>query len=86
MKRYENGLDKWDFQEESLKANPFLKTSFGRDQYTFKPETLALRNLHLSRTEASFSHGYPVTAWLQLGLCYGCAVYTAQEQGVFTKG
>ena len=84
VKRNENGLDKWDLQEESRKANNFLEL-FGRDQYTFSPEKLTLRNLELRNREASNAHGYPFTSWLQLGLCYGCAVYTAQEQGVFQR-
>ena len=32
------------------------------------------------------AHGYPYTAYLQLGLLYGCGVYTAQEQGLIKRG
>ena len=63
LKRWENGVNKWDLQDESRKANDFLEL-YGRDQYTFSPETLTLRNEHLRVNEASNSHGYPMTAWL----------------------
>ena len=53
---------------------------------TFTPETINLKNEHYRVYEASNAHGYPATFWLQAGLCYGAAVYTAQEQGVFAKG
>ena len=84
LRRWENGLNKWDLQEESRKQNNFLEL-FGRDQYTFEPENRTMRNLHLMENEALHAHGYPYTTYLQLGLCYGCAVYTAQEQGVFQR-
>ena len=31
------------------------------------------------KQEARLAHGYPATAWLQLGLLYGVGVYTARE-------
>ena len=58
---------------------------FGRDQYTFEPETLILRNLYLHRNEGPLSHGYPYTSWLQLSIVYACGVYTAQQQGILKK-
>ena len=76
IKRWENGLNKWDLYEESRKNNKFLEM-FGRDQYTFEPQTLMLRNLYLDRNEAPLSHGYPYTSWLQLSIVYACGVYTA---------
>lgn len=39
-----------------------------------------------SYNEAKFAHGYPATAWLQLGLLYGCGLHTAKEQGIIKKG
>ena len=32
------------------------------------------------------SHGYPLTFWLQAGICYAAGVYTAQEQGIMKRG
>ena len=32
------------------------------------------------------SHGYPLTFWVQAGLCYAAGVYTAQEQGIMKRG
>ena len=43
VKRYENNLDKWDFQEETRKANPFLE-NFGRDRFSYRAETPILAN------------------------------------------
>ena len=75
-KGWENGSKKWDLQEESRKANDFLDL-FGRDQLSYRPETINLRNEHLKRYEAPLAHGYPYTSYLQLGLAYGACVYTA---------
>ena len=44
------------------------------------------RNFYLRKTEASFSHGYPYTTYLQLSLIYGCGIYTATNQGILKKG
>ena len=43
IRRYENGQDKFNFQEETRKANPFLE-NFGRDRLSYKPETPLLAN------------------------------------------
>ena len=84
LKRWENGLNKWDLTEETRKANDFLE-DYGRDRFSYKPETLILRNEYARKNEAMFSHGYPVTGWLQLSIAFGCGVYTAQEQGILGR-
>ena len=38
-----------------------------------------------AENEARFAHGYPFTAWFQLGLLYFTGVYTAREQGLITR-
>ena len=63
VKRYENGLEKWDFQEETRKANPFL-SEFGRDRYSYRPETTLMANRFWAQNEAKWSHGYPSTFYL----------------------
>ena len=39
VKKWENGLNEWDLQKESRKANPELLGNFGRDRLTYTPET-----------------------------------------------
>ncbi len=64
--------------------NPWLK-NYGRDRLTYNPETTFTSTAFLARNEASISHGYPQTAWLQLAIVYGCGLYTAKEQGIVRK-
>lgn len=64
--------------------NPWLK-NYGKDRMTFTPETPYSTNAYYMRNEGSHSHGYPVTAWLQLAIVYGCGLYTAKEQGIVKK-
>jgi hypothetical protein len=59
--------------------------NFGYDRYTYTPELHELNALYWHETEAKTSHGYPRTAWLQLGLVYACGIYTAQEQGIIKR-
>ena len=33
-----------------------------------------------------YAHGFPFTAWLQLGLVYAVGLYTAKEQGCVPRG
>ena len=86
IKRWENGLVHWDLTEESRKANEELCHNYGRDPLTFRPETLFVNNQHHRYNEGAWSHGYPATAWLQLGLAYACGIYTAQNQGIIRTG
>ena len=85
MKRWENGIEKWDFQEETRKANAFLG-EFGRDKLSYKVETGILANEFWRYNEARLSHGYPATFYLQAAICYGCGLYTAKQQGIMRKG
>ena len=32
------------------------------------------------------SHGYPATMWMQMGIVFGCGLYTAKEQGIMGRG
>ena len=61
--------------------NPWV-ANYGRDRLTYKAETSHLSANYNAKYEGSLAHGYPMTSWLQLGLLYGCGIYTAQEQGV----
>ena len=55
--------------------------NFGRDRFTYKAELIDKSHNFWYYNEARFAHGYPYTAWLQLGLVYAVGVYTAREQG-----
>ena len=82
--RSDNGIYEYDVTEASRVMNPWLK-NYGKDRMTYTAETPFLSAAYHARNEASQSHGYPLTAWLQLGLVYACGLYTAKEQGIVKK-
>jgi hypothetical protein len=84
IKKWDNDVYKYDVTEASRLMNPWLK-NYGRDRLTFTPETPYTSSVYLARNEGSHSHGYPLTAWLQLAIVYGCGLYTAKEQGIVKK-
>jgi hypothetical protein len=84
IKKWDNGIYEYDVTEASRLMNPWLK-NYGRDRFTFTPETPYNSAAFLAKNEGSISHGYPATAWLQLGLIYACGLYTAKEQGIVKK-
>ncbi len=53
--------------------------SFGRDRFSYTAELHSLNALYWKNNEAKMAHGYPYTAWLQLGLLYGVGLHTAKE-------
>ena len=84
LKKWDNDIYQYDVTQASRAMNPWL-ANYGRDRLTYSPETtFASANYH-ARNEASQSHGYPKTAWLQLAIVYGCGLYTAKEQGIVKK-
>ena len=86
IKEWESGQHKeWDLKEESRLANQTLLNGFGRDRLTYTPETYQVQNEYWRYNESGISHGYPATAWLQIGLCYAAGVYTAKEQCIIGK-
>ena len=84
LKKWDNDIYEFDVTKASREMNPWLK-NYGRDRFTYSPETTYSSAAYLARNEASQSHGYPVTAWFQLGLVYACGLYTAKEQGIVKK-
>ena len=86
IKQWENGLKSVDISEEFKANNKDLVKNFGRDRFTYNAEITELAAIRDYENEAKYSHGYPATAWLQLGLLYACGIYTAQEQGIIKRG
>ncbi len=84
IKKWDNDVYKYDVTEASRLMNPWLK-NYGRDRFTYTPETTYTSFARLAKTEGSYAHGYPGTAWLQLAIIYGCGLYTAKEQGIVKK-
>lgn len=78
IRKWDNDVYKYDVTEVSREMNPWLK-NYGRDRFTFNPEMPFTTAVRLYRDEASHAHGYPLTAWLQLGLVYAAGLYTAKE-------
>jgi len=85
IKKWENGVYRWDVTEASKQMNPWLD-NYGYDRYTFTEEIMYSNTRNSIDNEARASHGYPRTAWLQLALVYGVGLYTAKEQGIVKKG
>ena len=65
--------------------NPWLK-NYGRDRFSYRPETPYTSALMYNTNEAPMAHGYPATAWMQLFLVYSIGLFTAKEQGIVKKG
>lgn len=84
IKKWDNDIYQYDVTEASRLMNPWLK-NYGKDRLTYTPETPFTSANFYARTEAAHAHGYPGTAWLQLGLVYACGLYTAKEQGIVKK-
>ncbi len=84
IKKWDNDVYKYDVTEASRLMNPWLR-NYGRDRFTYNPETPFTSASYYARNEAAQSHGYPFTAWLQLGIVYACGLYTAKEQGIVKK-
>ena len=78
IKKWDNDINKFDVSKASLEINPFLR-NYGRDRDTYSPEMTYTSARHYAYTEGPYAHGYPATAWLQLGLVYACGLYTAKQ-------
>ena len=76
------GLEKIDLVKQSRELNAPLVKDFTRDSMNFRPELNYSNSDYWAKYEARMAHGYPLTAWLQLGLLYGVGLYTAKQQGL----
>ena len=86
VQRWENGSRQIDIQRQFRELNQPLLKQFDKNPYLYEPENHSRAIRYWRRNEAKLAHGYPGTAWLQLGLLYGCGLYTAKEQGLIRKG
>ena len=84
--RYESGSRKIDIQKQFRELNAPMLENAERSRFVYTPETDKKQVEFWRRYEAKIAHGYPGTAWLQLGLLYGCGLYTAKEQGLVRRG
>jgi hypothetical protein len=84
IKKWDNDIYEFDVTQASRLMNPWLK-NYGKDRLTFSPETPYSSAVYHAQHEAAKAHGYPGTAWLQLGLVYAVGLYTAKEQGIVKK-
>ena len=79
LREWEKGTKKMDLQKEFRELNAPLLDNYGRDRFTYKAELTDASHRFWAENEARFAHGYPATAWIQLGLLYAAGMYTAQE-------
>ena len=86
IRDWEKGNKKIDLTKEFKENNKELLENYGRDNFTYKAELTDHAHIFWNKNEARFAHGYPATAWIQLGLLYGAGLYTAKEQGCVARG
>ena len=86
FREWEKGQRQIDLQKDFRERNKDLLSKYGRDNYTYNAELYDASHRYWYQNEARFAHGYPGTAWLQLGLLYGVGLYTAKEQGCVARG
>ena len=87
-KSYKQTIKEWEFgkrdhdisRDFAIYNKSWLKNHGEGSDY--RAENYALPAVYWNQAEGRISHGYPYTAWLQLGLLYGIGVYTAREQGL----
>ena len=80
------GHEKIDLVKQSRELNQPLIKDFMRDSLNYSPELSYTNADYWAKYEARMAHGYPLTAWLQLGLLYGVGIYTAKQQGLLRSG
>ena len=86
VKQWENNVMTWDLSQEFKRQNKKLTSNFGKDRYSYRAENTSLNAVYWAYNEPKMAHGYPATAWMQLGLLYMCGMYTAKEQGIVKQG
>jgi hypothetical protein len=79
VKQWENNIPTFDLAKEFSRQNKSLTENFGRDKLTYTPELHNLNAEYWAYHEPRIAHGYPYTAWLQLGLLYAVGLHTAKE-------
>ena len=86
LRQWEKGQRQIDLTKEFKDQNQDLLKGFGRDEFSYKNELYDHAHIFWFENEGRFAHGYPVTAWLQVGLVYAAGLYTAKEQGCVARG
>ena len=86
VRQWEKGQREIDLTKQFKEQNQSLLQGYGRDAFTYKAELHEHAHCYWAQNEARYAHGYPMTAWLQLGLLYGVGLYTAKEQGCVARG
>ena len=77
----EPGLQ-FDVATAFKQANPSMCDNYGMDPWSYNGEHNHHWISHYYRNESKMAHGYPMTYFLQAGIIYGLAFYTAREQGL----
>lgn len=85
LRAWEKGEIKHDISRDFAIKNRKWLNNFGNDRYTYRAELYDISSIHWAQNEAKISHGYPYTAWLQMGLVYATGVYTARKQGLIKR-
>mgnify|MGYP007048514164 CR=1 FL=1 len=71
-------LNRFEIADETLPMNARPKREKKLLLRPIEIPKITLENEFWRYNEASWSHGYPATSWLQLAIMYGCGLYTAQ--------
>ena len=86
VREWEKGNKKIDLTQTFKEQNQELLQGFGRDSFSYRGELTDTAHCFWNENEAKFAHGYPVTAWMQVGMIYAAGLYTAKEQGCVARG
>ena len=62
--------------------NPSLCEDYGKNAWSYTTERDDVWFPYHFETEARYAHGYPYTTYLQAGIFFGTAYYTARQQGL----
>ncbi len=63
VRKWDNGVYKWDVTEASYQLNPWLK-HYGQDRFTYVKEQSNITATFYFAKEAKLAHGYPLTSYL----------------------
>ena len=85
MMAWEINRNKIDLHRLFRDKNQKLMSLQNKNHTIWDPELMETQNLFWRKYEARIAHGYPLTAWWQLGLLYGAGLYTAREQGLVKR-
>ena len=79
---FANPKNQLDIAETFRRMNPSMCDSYGQNAWSAENENDNYNMLYWMRNESKQAHGYPYTFYMQAGIFYATAYYTARSQGL----